>query len=202
MLQKELNIADEVFLGKAELTHDGVHISTSIVAELDLTGGIFLDGLDEIGSDCSGFGRRHFSLRTKYASQSRNLAHYLGDGNGNIEVHPSVLDLFDELVGAGFDGTSLGGFVGDVVRAKDNNSSGLSNTLGEGERAPNHLIGLLGINPQAKYTINGLVKLCISESLKLSDGIGNADGLRRTLLIQSLITLTSATHCRKLLSSR
>ena len=68
MPQQEIYIGHQVVLRKTQLANNRVNISAGIVAKLDLAGSILADGLGKIGSDRTGLGRRHFTLRTKDTS--------------------------------------------------------------------------------------------------------------------------------------
>ena len=130
-----------------------------VQAVLDLTGLGFLDGLAQVGGHGAGLGVGHQAARSEQLAETADLAHHVGGGDHDVEVHEAALDLGDQIVvtddiSAGSLGGGSRGALGDGADA-----DGLAGAVGQHDGAADLLVGVTAVNAQADVQLNGLVEL-------------------------------------------
>ena len=118
-----------------------------------------LDGLLDVEGHRAGLGVGHQALGPQDAAQLADAAHDVGRGDDDVEVDPAAGDLLDELVAAGVVGPGRLGLLDLLARGQDADLLGLARAVGQDDRAADHLVGLLGVDPEPHGDVHGLVEL-------------------------------------------
>jgi hypothetical protein len=107
----------------------------------------------------------HQATLAEHLAEPIDGAHHVGRRHDRVEVGPAARDLLDQFLTAHRVGTS--GFrlalllgVGDHQHAL-----GLAETVRQHHRAAHHLVGVLGVHPEAHGDFDGLVELRVLELL-------------------------------------
>ena len=144
-------------------------------AVLHFTGLDFFDGLRHVKGHRSGFGVRHKTSRAKNATQLTHRLHHVRSRNTGIEIEPTALNFCDKILTTNKFSSGFFGFADFLTRCDHTNALGLAQAVRQHNRAPYHLVGMLGINSEPHVQLDGLVKLCKLNLLKsldrLIDGI-------------------------------
>ena len=88
-----------------------------------------------------------------------DLAHHVGGGDGHVEVEEAPFDAGHEVVGADLVGAGGAGLGGGVTRGEDHHPGRAPRAGRQAERAPDDLVGLAGVDPEAHGELDGLVEL-------------------------------------------
>jgi len=102
-----LDVLGEVFLGEAELADDDVDVAERVVAELDLAGAEFSDGLGDIGVTVPDWDwASGLSVRALCPS-GRRTRMVAGVRDGDVEFEPAAFDFLGEVFATGFKRSGL-----------------------------------------------------------------------------------------------
>src|SRR5262245_28114451 len=72
-----VDVVDQLGLIEAHLADDAVDVSARIVAEFDLAGRVFLDGVADVRRHRAGLGRRHQPLGAEHLTEATDEAHHV-----------------------------------------------------------------------------------------------------------------------------
>ena len=162
-----------------------------IDAEFYFTGFGFTNGRSDVRGNGSGLGVRHQSTRTEQFAQARHTAHHVRRGHDYIVIEPIFLEnLFDHLVATEEIGTGVFRGLDFVARGNDEHPNRLTQTIGQDNRAADHLVGLLGVDTEAHVHFNGFVEFGVLDLLNERYGFSEAVKTSLHLFSRSGVLLT------------
>ena len=128
------------------------------------------------GRDRAGLRVGHQAARAEHLAELADRAHHVGRRDDGVEVHPAALDLVDQLLAADEVGAGLLRFLLLVGAGNRQHPLALAEPVRQDDRAADHLVGVLGIDAEAKRELDGLVEL--RELHLLHEGNGLLDRVR------------------------
>ena len=170
-LDERLQVVDELGLFEGDLADRRVDDARLVDPELDLAGLGLLDGLADVEGDRAGLGVGHEALGAQDAAELADAAHDVGGGDDDVEVDPAAGDLLDDVVAAEVIGPGLLGLLDLLARGDDADLLRLARAVGQDDGASDHLVRILGIDPQPDVDVDGFVELGEMGLLEEGDGL-------------------------------
>jgi hypothetical protein len=145
--------------------------------ELDASGLDLTDGLAGVVGHGAGLGVGHQAPGTEHLAELADLGHGLGRGDGDIEIGPAIDALLDHVLEADKLGTGRAGRLGrSSGLGEHEHADRFAGAVGQRGGAADHLVGLLGINPETEGKVDGLVELGLRElGEDLNGGVERVD---------------------------
>src|SRR5699024_5770389 len=120
----------------------------------------------------------------KHPAEAADLTHEIRGRNGGVEVGPAARDALDELVAPNLVCAGVDRLLGAVAHREDDDPARLTGAVREVDGAPHHLVGLAGVDAEAKNDLDGGIELrrrrllreahCLERSVKVAavDALG------------------------------
>ena len=155
-----LMLSTSLRLLEAHLADDAVDVAAGVVAELDLAGGVFADGVADVRRHGAGLGRGHQALGAEHLTEPADEPHHVRGGDGDVEIgEVLLLDLRHQFLPAGPDRAGVEGGGDQVLGAERDHALGLADAVRQRQRAADHLVRLLGVDAQGEDQLDRLVEL-------------------------------------------
>src|SRR6185437_3832265 len=133
--------------------------------ELDTPLSYIGNGLTDFEGDCAGLRIRHQPPRPEYLAQFSDRGHKVRRGNRAIEIHPSTLDFFHQVISPDIVGTRLPRLLLLFTFGKHQDTNLFPGSVWKRSRPSNQLIRALRIDSQPERKIDRFVKLRIGRPL-------------------------------------
>jgi hypothetical protein len=131
----------------------------------------FLDRLGGVLRHGAGFGIGHQPARSERFAQFAHLGHGIRRGDGHVEIRPTFVAFLNQILESDkFRPGRAGGIGGGAGLGEHQHPHGLAAAMRQGHRAPDHLVRLLGIDPQFEGHVNGFIELGLGKLGEDLDG--------------------------------
>ena len=114
--------------------------------------------LADVGGHGSGLGIGHETAGAQHSTEATHDGHEVGGGNGDVEVQHPALHLLGEIFGSDEFRTGFFGLLGCLAHGEHGDADILARTRRERDGAPDHLVGLAGVDPQSNRSVDRLVE--------------------------------------------
>ena len=118
-----------------------------------------LDRPAYVGRDRPDLGVGHLALRTQDAAELAHHRHHVRSGDGDIEIAEALLDALGQVLAADEVGPGLLGLAGLVALGEGRHLDLLAQTVRQGDRAPQLLVGVAHVQAGADVQLDRLVQL-------------------------------------------
>src|ERR1700686_884285 len=135
-------------------TDCGVDDARSVIAELDASALDVLDRLGDVEGHRAGFRVGHQPARSENLAQPPDHAHHLGSRERDVEVDLTALHLLHQVLAADHVGPRLDRLAELLAGREDRDAPGLAGAVGQGHRAPDHLVGMSWIDAEADVRLD------------------------------------------------
>ena len=155
-LEVDLQLLDaEGFLADRNVDDGGFVESVLNLTSLDL-----FDGLRYVEGDRSRLRVGHEALGSEDTSETSDGSHHVRSCDDYIEIEPVFfLDLIDEVHVTNIISSVVSGFLRLFALGEDEDTDGLTGSVGENNRSADLLVSVSGINTQSDVEFDGFVKL-------------------------------------------
>ena len=106
----------------------------------------------------------------------------------------SALHLGRELLAADQVGAGLLGLLDLFAGGEDGDPRRATGAVGQHDRAPDHLVGVLRVDAQAHRDVDGLVELGVRQLLDLGEGVVQGDRLAAVDVLRRLAVVLSVSR--------
>jgi hypothetical protein len=148
-----------------------------------------LDRLGHVHGDGAGLGIRHQAAGTEDPAQATDHPHHVGGRHDRVELEPAALDLGRQVLAADHVGAGLLGLLDLLAAGEDRHSGGSAGAVRQDDRAADHLVGVLGVDPQAHGDLHRFIELGERELLDPSQGLLELEGLGPFRLLDRVAVL-------------
>src|SRR5260370_14823600 len=143
-------IVDQLLRIERQLADGNVNQGGLVRAELDLTSLDLLDRGRHVRGDGPGFRIGHETRGPEHLAETTDRAHHVTPGDQGVKRRPAfLLNLLDQLFAAEELSAGCLGVANLVARGDDGNDLGLAEAVRKDDPAADHLVGVLGRNPDA-----------------------------------------------------
>ena len=131
----------------------------AVSPELQFAGLEFVDRARQVGGHGAGLGVGHQAPWAEHPAQLGHLGHHVRGGDQQVEVHLTGGNRIDQLVITGKIGAGgLGG--GHLLAPGDHGDANrLAGAVGQGDGGAQLLVGVFGINAQARVGLDRFIEL-------------------------------------------
>jgi len=132
-------------------------VAALVHLEFDTTGFDFPNRLGGVFRHGASLRIGHETTRPEDFAELTHLTHGGGSRHGHVEIIPALVALLDHVVVANVLRTGRFGRFSGSALGEDEDANDLAAAVRERDGAADHLVGLLGIDPELKGQINGFV---------------------------------------------
>ncbi len=139
-----------------------------VVAELDLTAPHFVNHTRQVVyllHNGAALGAGHQTAPPQDLTELTDLAHHIGGGDGDVEIHPAALDLLDQVIVTCVVSARLAGDTLTLALGEDQDADLLTSAMWQHRRAAHNLVGVARVNPQPHMHFDGAVELGVGGTL-------------------------------------
>ena len=147
-----------------------MHIRRLVNFEFHPAGLHFFHRFGGVFRDRTGFRIGHQAPRSEYFAQFANFHHRFGRGHGDVEIVPARIALGDHVFETDMFGTGGAGGISGLATGKNKHAHQFATAVRQRNRAANHLVGLLRVNPEAERQVNGFVEFGFREFGEYANG--------------------------------
>src|SRR5213082_3256424 len=155
------------------LAHGRVHDAALVHPELDLARLQFFDRPSHVHGHGARFGVGHQPPGPEHFPERPQLSHHVRGGHDHVGVEPALFYLLDVLDAHVVRARRLG-LLRLLALGDHQHPDLLPGAVGEAHGAAHHLVGVLGIDPEAHRDVDRLVELGVGRGLHLVDGLTRA----------------------------
>ena len=154
-----LEVVEQVVATEAGLAKAHVDDAGAVRPELQFAGLEFVDGARQVGGHGAGLGVGHQAAGAEHPAQLRHLGHHVRGGDQQIKVHLTGGNRVDQLVIASQVGA--GGLGGSHLLAPGDHGDAnrLAGAVGQGHGGAQLLVGVLGIDAEARVGLERFIEL-------------------------------------------
>src|SRR5690606_20236907 len=142
-----------------------MHNTGAIHAVFHLAGFRLFDCISDVEGHSSDLRVWHETTWPEDAAELSDRAHHIGRRNHTIEVHEPALHLGDEVVRARKVSTVVSGFLLLIALGENENPDALARAVRQDQSTADHLVGVLGVDPEAYSDIDRFVELRVGSVL-------------------------------------
>src|SRR5262245_13741588 len=178
---------------EADLADGHVHVALAVGWVFGRPTLGLADGRPDVVGDGARLGVRHEATGPEHAAELAELGHLVGRGDQDVEVHLTGLDLGGEVVRAHEVGAGVASGDGGFAFGEHRDPDIGTGTGRQGDRAPEGLVGLAGIDAEADHELDGLVEARRAERLHEVDALTERV-LRRPIEPRQRVAILLALH--------
>ena len=144
----------------------------------------------------------HQAARAQYLAKAPHRSHHVRCSDDGVEIRPAfALNLGDHVFAAYVIGSSFGSFALLVTRGDHQDLLRFPQAVRQHHGTADHLVGVLGIDPQAHVQFHRLVEFCELDLLDQRNGFVQAVGAGLDLFRRSFKLLTLLRHAPSLVQT-